>query len=46
MLDYNKKQLCQSNGIKILYFSFDNRWDDFLGEKVYHNIDEIEIQTR
>lgn len=43
MLDYNKKQLCQSNGIKILYFSFDNRWDSFFGEKVYHNIDEIEI---
>ena len=42
-LDYNKKMLCEKNGIKIIYFSFNTQWDKFLNEKIYHNINELEI---
>ena len=38
--DIRKKKLCNDHGIKIYYFSHEN-YDDFLGEKVYHNFDEL-----
>ena len=38
--DIRKKQLCEEHGVKLYYFSHEN-FDEFLGEKVYHNIDEL-----
>lgn len=38
--DSRKKQLCKENGIKLYYFSHED-YDEFLGERVYHNIDEL-----
>jgi very-short-patch-repair endonuclease len=38
--DVCKKQLCEEHGVKLYYFSHEN-FDEFLGEKVYHNIDEL-----
>lgn len=38
--DIRKKQLCEENGIKIFYFSHED-FDEFLGEKVYHDVDEL-----
>ena len=40
-LDINKKKLCENNGIKIIYFSFDEKWNMFLNEKVIHDLKEI-----
>lgn len=39
-LDARKKQLCEENGIKLFYFSYE-KFDKFLGEKVYHDIDDL-----
>ena len=38
--DIHKKQLCEEHGIKLYYFSHE-KYDEFLGEKVYHNTDEL-----
>lgn len=38
--DIRKKQLCEEHGVKLYYFSHEN-FDEFLDEKVYHNIDEL-----
>lgn len=38
--DTRKKRLCEDNGIRIFYYSNDSN-DEFLGEKVYHDFDEM-----
>ena len=38
--DIRKKQLCEEHGIKLYYFSHE-KYDEFLGEKVYHDADEL-----
>lgn len=38
--DIRKKQLCKEHGIKLYYFSHED-FDEFLGEKVYHDVDEL-----
>ena len=38
--DIRKKQLCEEHSVKLYYFSHEN-FDEFLGEKVYHDIDEL-----
>ena len=38
--DIRKKQLCEEHGIKLYYFSHE-KYDEFLGEKVYHDTDEL-----
>ena len=40
-LDINKKELCEKNGIKILYFTYENVWNEFLNQKICHTIEEI-----
>ena len=41
--DKIKKELCEKNGVKLFYFSFDEKEKSFLGEKVYHNVKDFEI---
>lgn len=38
--DARKKRLCEDNGIRIFYYSNDAN-DEFLGEKVYHDFNEM-----
>lgn len=38
--DARKKRLCEDNGIRIFYYS-NNSNDEFLGEKVYHDFDDM-----
>ena len=38
--DKRKKELCDKHKIKLFYFS-DTKNDDFLGEKVYHDYNEL-----
>ena len=38
--DTKKKDICKKNGIKLFYFS-ETKDDTFLGEKIYHNYDEL-----
>ena len=38
--DARKKTLCEENGIKLYYFSH-VKYNEFLGEKVYHDINEL-----
>lgn len=40
-LDKNKKQLCEENKIKLLYYNNIKKYDSFLGEKVYHDKTEL-----
>jgi very-short-patch-repair endonuclease len=41
--DKRKRELCKKNGIKLLYFSFDEKITTFLGEKVYHNVKDLQL---
>lgn len=38
--DKTKKRLCEENGVRLYYFSHES-YDEFLGEKVYHNKEEL-----
>jgi len=38
--DIKKKQLCEEHGIRLYYFSHEN-YDECLGEKVYHDFEEL-----
>lgn len=46
--DEIKKKLCENNGIKILYFSTNEKYVSFLGENIFHNETELmnEIYTQ
>ena len=39
--DRLKKELCENNGVKLLYFSNKEKYNDFLGENVLHNEEEL-----
>ncbi len=39
--DKKKKELCEENGIKLMYFTFDENMKTFLGEKILHNVEEL-----
>lgn len=39
--DKRKKKICDENGIKIYYYTNDETYDEFLGEKVFHNLDAL-----
>lgn len=38
--DTEKSKLCTENGIKLLYYS-NEKYDKFLGKKVYHNLNKL-----
>lgn len=40
-LDKRKYDNCKKHGIKLLYYSNLIEYDNFLGEKLYHNLDEL-----
>lgn len=39
--DKRKKKVCDENGIKICYYTNDETYNEFLGEKVFHNLDAL-----
>ena len=39
--DKRKNELCKTNGVKLIYFSFDNKRKKFLTEKVYNKVIEL-----
>ena len=39
--DINKKELCNKNNIKLIYYSNLKKYSTFLGENVYHNKNEL-----
>ena len=39
--DKRKKKLCEINGIKLIYFTFDNKRKKFLNEIVYNKVIDL-----
>lgn len=39
--DKKKKQLCEEHNVKLFYYGVLTEYDEFLGEKVYHDINEL-----
>ena len=39
--DRLKKELCDNNNVKILYYSNLLNYNTFLGEKIYHNLEDV-----
>lgn len=39
--DRLKKELCEQNGVKLLYYSNLKEYHEFLGEKVFHDAEEL-----
>ena len=43
--DKKKLKLCQENGVKLLYYTKE-AFNEFLGEKIYRNLEELLVEVR